>query len=117
MRLPAPQLNWDGPRLIEWALKVQKLFNFGSFTWTPPVLFFGTSVDTTITDATHPQLAGLKAGQHVQVTPPSTLNAGVVVACAFCPSDNALLIRLYNSTGGIIAPSAGEWSFAGVTFQ
>lgn len=85
---------------------------FGTFTWDPPEVGATTSVDTTLTTTTVPALTGLRAGQFVHVTPPSTIDAGLIWG-AFVASDNSLTIRLVNVTGSPINPASGTWAFDG----
>jgi len=87
----------------------------GTFVWDPPNVPAGVTVDTTIsaTDTDCEQLEGLRAGMAITVTPPSTLESGVVVGACWVAADDTLTIRLANATAAGINPASGTWAFAG----
>lgn len=69
-----------------------------------------TTTDHAFTDTdTYPVLQGLRQGQYVDVTPPDGLDDGLVYSHAWCPSNDALTIRLGNLTGSPINPDSGDW--------
>lgn len=117
-------MTWTVPAPLENAWTQKELFlflreiytrgrTFGTFTWDPPNVGAATSVDTTLTTTTVEGLKGLRAGQPVFVSPPSTINAGIG-ALAWVPADDQLTIRLLNVTAGPINPASGTWAFQGV---
>jgi hypothetical protein len=87
---------------------------FGTFTWDPPNVPGTSTVDTTLTTTTVAELKGLRVGQPVFVSPPSTINAGIVFGGAWVATDDTLTIRLGNVTAGPINPASGTWAFQGV---
>lgn len=87
---------------------------FGTFVWNAPNVPANSTVDTTLTTATLPQLEGLRSGQPVYVSPPSAIDAGLVCGGAWAPADDQLTIRLGNLTGVGINPASGTWAFQGV---
>lgn len=119
-------MGWDakqGPRDNEsdkdkWKFVREVHTRFGRFsyfTFDPPNVGAGATVDTTLTTTDDERLEGLREGMFVQVTPPSTgLTAGLHITAAWVPADDQLTIRLYNSTGGGINEASGTWSYAGV---
>lgn len=120
---PAPLENSWWKRAMEVPPRelfsfLREIFNrhrtFGAFTWNPPNVPANTTVDTTLTTSTVPQLEGLRSGQAVYVTPPSAIDAGVVLGGAWAPADDQLTIRLGNITGVGINPASGTWAFQGV---
>src|SRR5688572_9410149 len=86
---------------------------FGTFTWNPPNVPAATTVDTTLTTTDGEQLEGLRVGQAVHVTPPSTLDSGIVCGGAWVATDDTLTIRLGNVTAGAINPTSATWAFDG----
>ncbi len=117
-------MTWTTPAPLENSWKDRELYiflrevftrgrTFGSFTWDPPNVPGATSVDTTLTTATVGVLKGLRTGQPVYVSPPSTIDAGIG-ALAWVPADDQLTIRLLNVTAGAIDPASGTWAFQGV---
>lgn len=87
---------------------------FGTFVWDAPNVPANSTVDTTLTSATLPQLDGLRVGQPVYVTPPATIDAGITCGGAWVTADDSLTIRLGNITGVGINPVSGTWAFQGV---
>jgi hypothetical protein len=113
---PAPIENsWDKKEIF---IFLRELFNrgktFASFTWDAPSVGANTTVDTTLTTSTVPELKGLRAGQAVYVSPPATLNTGLVCGGAWAPADDQLTIRLGNVTAAPLNPASGTWTFQGV---
>mgnify|MGYP001588216132 CR=1 FL=1 len=86
---------------------------FGSFTWNPPSVGANTTVETTLTTTDAPQIEGLRVGMAVYVSPPSTLDAGLVVGGCYVATDNELTIRLGNLTAAPINAVSGTWAFDG----
>lgn len=86
---------------------------FGSFTWDAPSIAANTTVDTALTTTDAAVLKGLRAGMAVTVSPPSTLDTGLVVGAAWVATDDTLTIRLGNLTGSAINPASGTWAFYG----
>lgn len=113
---PFPSDNlWQGgelPRgLFKFLRKVASHFVFGDFTWNPPNVPAASTVDTTLDVATCADFVDLRAGMTVTVTPPSTLEAGVVVGAAWVSAHQTLTVRLANVTALGINPASGTWSF------
>lgn len=106
--------TWDDKDLYVFLREIYTRHRtFGTFTWNPPNVPASSTVDTTLTTSTVPELKGLRAGQPVYVSPPSSIDAGVG-AVAWCPADDQLTIRLLNVTAGPINPASGTWAFQGV---
>lgn len=113
-----PQDTWDkteGRRELYSFLR--EVFTrgrtFGAFTWNPPNVPGASTVDTTLTTTDATVFTGLRRGQAVYATPPSTIDAGIVVT-AWAPNDDELTIRLGNVTAVAINPVSGTWTFQGV---
>lgn len=111
--VPLPQDNWKERDTYVFLREVWTRIKADTFTWDPPNLASGVTTDTTLTSTDASQLAGLRAGMPIFVTPPSTLNSGLVVAGAWVPSDDQLTIRIYNSNGSATNPLSGTWGFGG----
>jgi hypothetical protein len=81
-----------------------------SFTWDPPNVGAGASVDTTITTSTDVAVRGIRAGSHITLTPPSDLTAGLLFI-AWSGTDDTLTVRLTNITGSPINQGSGTWVY------
>lgn len=113
-RFQIPKDTWtDAEQFRAWRDQVTREV-FGSFTWNPPNVAATSAVDTTLTDATIPELDGLRAGMWVHVTPPSDLDAGLGV-WAWAPATDSLTIRLRNFTALDINQGSGTWVFRAFT--
>ncbi len=108
-----PQDTWKDPEFWSWQREIYRRGKFGSFTWNPPNVPAASTVDTTLTTTDTAEVRGLRAGQAVAVTPPSTLLAGLVVGGAWVATDDTLTIRLGNVTAGALNADSGTWSFQG----
>ncbi len=86
----------------------------GTFTWDPPSVGAGATVNTALTSATIPALTGIVAGMPVRVTTPSTISAGLI-AQSWVSATNELTISLTNVTAAPIDDPSGTWGFLGVT--
>jgi hypothetical protein len=119
-------VSWSAPRPLEgatWEQKqtevfyflreIHRRFVFGSFVWAAPEVPVFAGVDTTLTSATLPELAGLRAGMATVLTPPAAIDPGLSWA-ALVPADDQILIRLRNFTGLPITQPIGTWAFQGV---
>lgn len=106
---------WEGATLSKglfvFLRKVASHFVFGDFTWDPPNVPAASTVDTTLDVATCADLGDLRAGMTVTVTPPSTLEAGIVIGAAWVSAHQTLTVRLANVTALAINPASGTWSF------
>ncbi len=98
---------------MRWMRQVATRIRWGSFTWNAPNCPANTTTDTTLTTVATPEVDGLRVGMPVTVTPPSTLDAGLVTD-AWVPADNQLTVRIGNITGGDINPASGTWAFNGI---
>jgi hypothetical protein len=112
---PSPRDNtWGTSETLTFLREVHRRYGTaGSFTWDPPNVPANSTVDTTLTDATVASLSGMRAGMLVTVSPPSTINAGIMVV-AWCGASSTITIRLANLTAGAINPASGDWVFSGV---
>jgi hypothetical protein len=109
---PSPLERWEKRDIFVFLREVfTRHRTFGTFTWDPPSVGANTTVDATVTDDA---LTGLRAGQPVYVTPPSTLDAGLVCGGAWVAADDSITIRLGNVTASPINPASGTWAFQGV---
>ncbi len=108
-----PQERWSDAERAMFLREIYRRSTFSSFTWNPPNVPAASTVDTTLTTTDAAELKGLRVGQAVYVSPPSTLDAGVVYGGAWVADDNTLTIRLGNVTAGAINPVSGTWAFQG----
>src|SRR3990167_10927852 len=96
----------------EWIPVLREFFNkrtvMDSFTWDPPNVGATSTVSTTLTSATVPELVGLRSGMWVRVTPPSDTSDDLTIE-SVCSGDNSLTIKLRNDTGGAINQGEGTW--------
>lgn len=86
---------------------------FDVFTWNPDPVPASSTLSTTLTAATYPELTGLRVGMAVRVTPPATLTAGVVVDC-YVGTDDTLTVLLTNVTAAPIDLASADWPFMGI---
>lgn len=63
---------------------------------------------TTAVTATIP---GAAVGDKITVTPPATLNAGLMVGHATITAPTTATIRIGNFTAGIITPTGADWTY------
>lgn len=110
-RIGRPQARWTDEDKLLWMVDLASRFVTGSFTWDPANVNANTTSDQTLTSATYPALSGLRTGMYVHVTPPSTLDAALVVGGAWIPADDQLTIRLRNLTAGPINQASATWAF------
>jgi hypothetical protein len=108
-----PQDTWKPAEVFQWLREIYARGKFDSFTWNPPSIGATTTVDTTLTTTDAPEVEGLRVGQAVYVSPPSTLDAGLVFGGAYVAADDTLTIRLGNVTASPINPVSGTWAFSG----
>jgi len=110
-----PQDTWsaEGREMFLFLREIYVRGKFDSFTWNPPSIGATTTVDTTLTTTDAPQVIGLRVGQAVYVSPPYTLDAGLVFGGAWVATDDTLTIRLGNVTASPINPASGTWAFSG----
>lgn len=85
-----------------------------TFTWDVPSILATTTTDTTLTTTDDAAVKGLRAGCFVTVTPPSTLNAGLIVGSAWCAADDTLTVRIRNVSGSTIDQASGTWAYLAV---
>jgi hypothetical protein len=118
-------VSWSSAAPLEHSWKEREVFvflrelftrgrTFGTFTWNPPNVPGASTVDTTLTTSDADVVKGLRVGQPVYVSPPSTINAGIICGGAWVATDDTLTIRLGNVTAGGINPASGTWAFQGV---
>lgn len=111
-RLPSPLDKWSDVEWGNWAREISSRFRWGSFTWNAPNVPAASTVDTTITTLDDPAVTGTRTGMAIHVTPPATLDNGLVVS-AWVATDNTLTVRIGNVTAGDINPASGVWIFSG----
>lgn len=85
----------QGGSFISKILSATASLNFGSIT-------NGLTADLTIT------VTGAASGDDVIVTPPSTIEAGLIFA-GFVSAANTVKIRVGNMTAAPVDPAAGVW--------
>lgn len=112
--MPTPQDNQNDKETFRFLRELWNRLRFSAFTWNPPNVGATSTVDTTLTTADAAELAGLRVGMAIHVTPPSTITAGLNVASAWVATDDTLTIRLYNSTAGGINLGSTTWNYMGV---
>lgn len=110
-RLPRPQAKWRPADFLPWMMDVSTRPVTGSFTWNPASIGATTTADTTLAVASYPSLKGLRAGMPVVVTPPSTLDAGLIIGASWIAADDTLTIRLRNTSGSAVDQASGTWAF------
>lgn len=111
-----PMDSWgaDSREFWQWQREIRRAFSArGAIAWNAPSIPAASSVDTVLDSVSYAVLQGLRAGMHVVVTPPSTIDAGLVWG-GFVAADDTLTIRLTNVTAGAIDPASGTWKFMGV---
>jgi hypothetical protein len=108
-----PLEKWTSKELYAFLREVWYRPKSNSFTWDPPNIPANSTVDTSLDTSTTPEVEGLRAGQPVSVSPPSTIDGGLMWG-AYVAADDTLTIRLGNLTGGAINPVSGTWSFSGM---
>lgn len=74
-------------------------------TVDPASIPANTTANTAVTQA------DVKAGDVIQVLPPSTIESGIAVAGAWCAVDGTIQLRLANVTVGAIDPASATWTF------
>lgn len=77
----------------------------GTVSVNPASIAANTTGDTSVT------IASAKAGDIIVWTPPSDLEAGLVVGGSWCASDGTVVLRLGNVTVGAIDGAAKTWSY------
>lgn len=109
----APKANWSDRDREEFLREIFTRARFDAFTFDPGSIGANSTLSTSVVAATTPQVTGLRVGQPVFVTPPSTFDDGLV-ASAYVVVDDTLTIRIVNTTGSPINPASGTWSFFGM---
>lgn len=109
-----PQERWEKAEQFTFFREIYQRVKFSSFTWNPPNVPATSTVDTTLTVTDAASLKGLRVGQPVHVSPPSTLDSGLAVGGAWVATDDTITIRLANVTAGAINPASGTWAYSGV---
>lgn len=112
-RLIVPQDTWElrAGRLELYAF-LRDLSNrivSAEFTWNPPELAANTTTNTVLTSATSKDFSDLRTIHTCTVSPPNSIDTGVVVGGAWCATNGELTIRLGNLTGSAINPASGTW--------
>jgi len=108
-RLPLARANWNPEEVRDFLRRVATRLFVETFTWDPPSVGATTTTDTTLTTTDDAALEGLRAGQPVFVTPPSNLDAGLIIGAAWIPADNQLTIRLRNTSASPVNQGSGTW--------
>jgi len=85
-----------------------------TFTWDPGNVAANSILTTTLTTTSYPEVAGLRVGMSIQLTPPSDLDDDLKIDAWWCATDDTLTIRLRNDTGSGIDQGSGDWAFVGV---
>ena len=111
--IPVPQDRWKEREVFSFLREVWRRMKFASFTLDLPSIAGNTTVDVTLTTTDDDAGTGLRAGMPIHVTPPSTLDAGLVVSAAWVATDDTLTVRVDNITGGAINAASGTWSYMG----
>jgi len=106
--------TWKERDLYVFLREISTRFKADSFSWNPPNVPANSTVDTTLTTSDDPKLVGLRVGMPITVSPPSTIDAGIVVGPAWVATDDTLTIRLGNATAGAINPVTGTWAYFGM---
>ena len=113
IQFASPNLaTWNDRDLYKFFRDIRERFSWVSFTWNPPNIPAASTVDTTLTTSDG-DFKGLRVGQAVFVSPPSSLDAGLVVGGAWVATDDTITIRLGNVTAGGINPVSATWGAEG----
>jgi hypothetical protein len=110
---PRPQDRWTDRENSAFFREIFTRVKFGSFDWNPPNVAANSTVDTALTTTDAPQIEGVRVGMSIKVTPPPTIDAGLLLD-AWVATDDELTIRLRNVTGSGINMASTTWSFHGV---
>ncbi len=81
---------------VHTVLKASASLDFGSVA-------AGSEASLTVT------VEGARQGDAVLVTPPSTLNTGLVVSKAYVSADDTVTVVVYNPTAAAIDPAAATF--------
>lgn len=108
-----PQDNWEEKELRRWLREIPSRLVMGQFAWQPPTVSGQDAVDTAVTTATSALIGQVRAGMFVHVTPPSTLNVGLIPT-AWVAADQELTIRISNITAAAISAASGTWTLWGM---
>jgi hypothetical protein len=112
-RFAIPLDTWENERghyqLYAHLRDVASRFVNVSFTWDPPSCAANTTTETVLTSTTSIDFADLRTTHVCHVSPPSSLNAGLVCGGAYCATNGQLTIRIGNLTGGALNPASGTW--------
>jgi hypothetical protein len=111
--MPRPLDNWSMREVFAFLREIYARPKWNSFTWNPPNVPANSTVDTTLTTSDAEVLTGLRVGMPVSVSPPSTIDSGIVCAGAWVATDDTLTIRLANVTALGVNPASGTWAFHG----
>lgn len=112
----SPQEAWSDRELRRWFRDLHIRAKWGTFQVSRSGVEANATTDQTITAAAQPILTGLRVGMYVHVSPPPTLDAGLVVGGAWVAADDSITIRLGNLTTGAIGSWEGDaetWAFWG----
>lgn len=109
-----PLDKWQDRELFIFFREIYTRLKFDNFTWNPPNVPANSTVDTTLATSDDARLKGLRVGMAVTVSPPATLDAGIIYGGAWVFADDTLTIRLANVTGAGINPVTGVWSYFGM---
>ena len=109
-----PQNDWDLKQLIAYVRELgNNRLRYGVLTsFNPGKVPANSTLDTALTKAANADIDTFRAGMFIAVTPPSTLNAGLI-PYAFVGTDKTLTIRITNTTAGDLTPVAGNWAYYG----
>ena len=111
--LSEPRRTWSEEDRLGWMREVSARVRWGTFTLNPGSIAANSTEDTTVTAVSGQDIAQLRAGQFVQVTPPTTLESGLTAGGAWVSADGTLTVRIANVTGGSIDPASAVWNFKG----
>lgn len=89
--------------------KIKKIKK-GSVTVNPASIAAGAVGETTVT------ITGVQVGDLVQLIPPTTLEAGLVIGQPFVSAADTVKFRMINGTGGAVDAASGSWTYVWVSF-
>lgn len=110
-RLAVPDRRYDDAQIRDWANDVGNRVVTGAFAWTPGLVGANATVTTILTTTDTNQVRDLRPTMAIAITPPASLDAGLVAFPLASAASDRLTIRVTNTTAGPITPASGTWMF------
>ena len=87
---------------------------FNTWIYDLPSIAANTTADIVFTTADSDVFKGLRVGMQISVTPPSTLDAVLIVSAAWVATDDTLTVRIDNYTASAINAASGTFAYEGI---